>query len=100
MHRRYLFPPLPIPGMAANPVQSLAGVTAYILNRTWLGRYCFALRLGTGKNPCGLFGRETKPTLEIRQLCAGGGAFVGIAGLYRLAPEIRPKPALGMGYEA
>ena len=89
-----LIPALPIP----NGVLILfivAGGTAYILNRTVLGRYCFAL--GSNEESVRLSGVNTDRWKII--IYAVAGAIVGIAGLLIASRLNSAQPALGLGYE-
>ncbi|MBT6189714.1 MAG: ABC transporter permease [Tateyamaria sp.] len=89
-----VIPSLPIP----NGVLILfivAAVTAYILNRTVLGRYCFAL--GSNEESVRLSGVNTdRWKIAIYALA---GAIVGIAGLLIASRLNSAQPALGLGYE-
>lgn len=89
-----VFPLLPIP----NGVLILfivAAVTAFILNRTVLGRYCFAL--GSNEESIRLSGVNTdRWKIAIYALA---GAIVGIAGLLIASRLNSAQPALGLGYE-
>ena len=89
-----IFPAMPIP----NGVLILfivAGVAAYILNRTVLGRYCFAL--GSNEESVRLSGVNTdRWKIAIYALA---GAIVGIAGLLIASRLNSAQPALGLGYE-
>lgn len=89
-----VFPALPIP----NGVLILfvvAGVTSYILSRTVLGRYCFAL--GSNEEAVRLSGVNTDNwKIAIYTL---SGAIVGIAGLIIASRLNSAQPALGLGYE-
>lgn len=89
-----VFPSLPIP----NGVLILfivAAVTAYILNRTVLGRYCFAL--GSNEESVRLSGVNTdRWKIAIYALA---GSIVGIAGLLIASRLNSAQPALGLGYE-
>ena len=89
-----VFPALPIP----NGVLILflvAGVTAYILNRTVLGRYCFAL--GSNEESVRLSGVRTDRWKIAIYALAGG--IVGIGGLIIASRLNSAQPALGLGYE-
>lgn len=87
-------PSLPIP----NGVLILflvAGSTAYVLNRTVLGRYCFAL--GSNEESVRLSGVNTDGwKIAIYSLA---GAIVGIGGLLIASRLNSAQPALGLGYE-
>jgi ribose transport system permease protein len=89
-----VFPALPIP----NGVLILfvvAGVAAYILSRTVLGRYCFAL--GSNEEAVRLSGVNTdRWKIAIYTL---SGAIVGIGGLIIASRLNSAQPALGLGYE-
>ncbi|PJI84271.1 monosaccharide ABC transporter membrane protein (CUT2 family) [Yoonia maricola] len=89
-----IIPSVPIP----NGVLILfivAMVTAYILNRTVLGRYCFAL--GSNEESVRLSGVNTdRWKIAIYALA---GAIVGIAGLLIASRLNSAQPALGLGYE-
>lgn len=90
----YFLPWLPIP----NGVLILflvAGATSYILGRTVLGRYCFAL--GSNEESVRLSGVNT----DFWKICvyALAGSIVGIAGLLIASRLNSAQPALGLGYE-
>jgi ribose transport system permease protein len=89
-----VLPSLPIP----NGVLILfvvAGATSYILSRTVLGRYCFAL--GSNEEAVRLSGVNTNNwKIAIYTL---SGAIVGIAGLIIASRLNSAQPALGLGYE-
>lgn len=89
-----VFPSLPIP----NGVLILflvAGITAYVLSRTVLGRYCFAL--GSNEEAVRLSGVDTdRWKIAIYSL---SGAIVGIGGLLIASRLNSAQPALGLGYE-
>jgi ribose transport system permease protein len=89
-----VIPALPIP----NGVLILflvAGGTAYILNRTVLGRYCYAL--GSNEEAVRLSGVNTAAwKVAIYTL---SGAIVGVAGLLIASRLNSAQPALGLGYE-
>ncbi|MEP0233711.1 ABC transporter permease [Roseibium sp.] len=89
-----VFPALPIP----NGVLILflvAGGTAWILNRTVLGRYCFAL--GSNEEAVRLSGVNTdRWKIAIYALA---GSIVGIGGLVIASRLNSAQPALGLGYE-
>ncbi len=89
-----VFPALPIP----NGVLILfivAAAAAYVLNRTVLGRYCFAL--GSNEESVRLSGVNTdRWKIAIYAL---SGAIVGIAGLLIASRLNSAQPALGLGYE-
>ncbi len=89
-----LIPALPVP----NGVLILfvvAGGTAYVLNRTVLGRYCFAL--GSNEESVRLSGVNTERwKIAIYAL---SGAIVGIGGLIIASRLNSAQPALGLGYE-
>lgn len=89
-----IFPTVPIP----NGVLILflvAAAVAYILSRTVLGRYCFAL--GSNEEAVRLSGVNTdRWKIAIYSL---SGAIVGIAGLLIASRLNSAQPALGLGYE-
>lgn len=89
-----IIPAVPIP----NGVLILfivAAITAYILNRTVLGRYCFAL--GSNEESVRLSGVNTdRWKIAIYALA---GSIVGIAGLLIASRLNSAQPALGLGYE-
>lgn len=89
-----IFPALPIP----NGVLILflvAGGASYILSRTVLGRYCFAL--GSNEEAVRLSGVNTdRWKIAIYTLA---GAIVGIGGLIIASRLNSAQPALGLGYE-
>ena len=89
-----IIPALPIP----NGVLILflvAGSVAYILSRTVLGRYCFAL--GSNEEAVRLSGVNTdRWKIAIYTL---SGAIVGIGGLIIASRLNSAQPALGLGYE-
>lgn len=89
-----LIPGLPIP----NGVLILflvAGATSYVLGRTVLGRYCFAL--GSNEESVRLSGVNTDAWKMA--IYALAGAIVGIAGLLIASRLNSAQPALGQGYE-
>lgn len=89
-----IIPSLPIP----NGVLILflvAAAASYILNRTVLGRYCFAL--GSNEESVRLSGVNTDRWKII--IYALSGAIVGIAGLLIASRLNSAQPALGLGYE-
>ncbi|WP_422375621.1 ABC transporter permease [Roseibium sp.] len=89
-----IFPALPIP----NGVLILflvAGAAAYILGRTVLGRYTFAL--GSNEEAVRLSGVNTD--LWKMAVYALAGAICGIAGILIASRLNSAQPALGLGYE-
>jgi len=89
-----VFPAVPVP----NGVLILfvvAGVTAFVLSRTALGRYCFAL--GSNEEAVRLSGVNTDRWKIAIYSLAGG--IVGIAGLLIASRLNSAQPALGLGYE-
>lgn len=89
-----VFPSVPVP----NGVLILflvAGVASYILSRTVLGRYCFAL--GSNEEAVRLSGVNTDRWKIAIYSLAGG--IVGIAGLLIASRLNSAQPALGLGYE-
>lgn len=89
-----IYPPLPIPnGVLILFLVALA--VAYILGRTVLGRYTFAL--GSNEEAVRLSGVNTDAwKIAIYAL---SGAIVGIAGLLIASRLNSAQPALGLGYE-
>ncbi|WP_373636770.1 ABC transporter permease [Yoonia sp. BS5-3] len=89
-----IFPAVPVP----NGVLILflvAGAASYILSRTVLGRYCFAL--GSNEEAVRLSGVNTdRWKIAIYSL---SGAIVGIGGLIIASRLNSAQPALGLGYE-
>jgi ribose transport system permease protein len=89
-----VFPSVPVP----NGVLILflvAGAASYILSRTVLGRYCFAL--GSNEEAVRLSGVNTDNwKIAIYTL---SGAIVGVAGLIIASRLNSAQPALGLGYE-
>jgi ribose transport system permease protein len=89
-----VFPALPLP----NGVLILFGVAlavSFILNRTVLGRYTYAL--GSNEEAMRLSGVNTAAWKTAIYTLAG--AIVGIAGLLIASRLNSAQPALGMGYE-
>ena len=89
-----VLPALPIP----NGVLILfivAGLAAYILGRTVLGRYCYAL--GSNEEAVRLSGVNTD-RWKIA-IYAMSGSIVGVAGLLIASRLNSAQPALGLGYE-
>ncbi len=73
----------------------VAGAASYILSRTVLGRYCFAL--GSNEEAVRLSGVNTdRWKIAIYSL---SGAIVGIGGLIIASRLNSAQPALGLGYE-
>ncbi len=73
----------------------VAGVASYVLSRTVLGRYCFAL--GSNEEAVRLSGVNTDRWKIAIYSLAGG--IVGIAGLLIASRLNSAQPALGLGYE-
>lgn len=73
----------------------LALVIGYVLNRTVLGRYCFAL--GSNEEAVRLSGVNTDAWKIAIYALAGG--ICGIAGLIIASRLNSAQPALGLGYE-
>ena len=89
-----LLPWLPLP----NGVLILflvAGTTAYVLARTRLGRYCFAL--GSNEEAVRLSGVNVDAWKM--GIYALAGAIVGVGGLVIASRLNSAQPALGLGYE-
>ncbi|MDO5657709.1 MAG: ABC transporter permease [Paracoccus sp. (in: a-proteobacteria)] len=89
-----IFPALPLPnGVLILFLVAIA--TAYILSRTVLGRYCFAL--GSNEEAVRLSGVNTdRWKMAIYALA---GAICGIAGILIASRLNSAQPALGQGYE-
>lgn len=89
-----VLPALPIPnGVLILFIVAIS--TSYILNRTVLGRYCFAL--GSNEESVRLSGVNTNRwKIAIYSLA---GAIVGIGGLVIASRLNSAQPALGLGYE-
>ena len=89
-----LIPGLPIPNGVLILFLVAAG-TSYVLGRTVLGRYCFAL--GSNEESVRLSGVNTdRWKIAIYSL---SGGIVGIAGLIIASRLNSAQPALGLGYE-
>ncbi|PWQ94442.1 ABC transporter permease [Leucothrix arctica] len=90
----YFFPSLPIPNGVL--ILFLVAISvSYILSRTVLGRYCFAL--GSNEESVRLSGVNTdRWKMAIYAL---SGAIVGIGGLLIASRLNSAQPALGLGYE-
>jgi ribose transport system permease protein len=89
-----LFPSLPIPnGVVILFV--LAMVISWVLNRTTLGRYCFAL--GSNEEAVRLSGVNASGWKVAIYALAGG--ICGVAGLLISSRLNSAQPALGLGYE-
>ena len=73
----------------------VAGATAYVLARTRLGRYCFAL--GSNEEAVRLSGVNVDAWKM--GIYALSGAIVGIGGLVIASRLNSAQPALGLGYE-
>lgn len=73
----------------------VAAVTAWVLSRTVLGRYCFAL--GSNEEAVRLSGVNTDAWKMAIYAVSGG--IVGIAGLLIASRLNSAQPALGLGYE-
>lgn len=89
-----VFPAVPVP----NGVLILflvAAVMGWVLNRTVLGRYCFAM--GSNEEAVRLSGVNT--TAWKTAIYVVGGAICGIAGLLISSRLNSAQPALGLGYE-
>jgi ribose transport system permease protein len=73
----------------------VAVVMGWVLNRTMLGRYCFAL--GSNEEAVRLSGVDTRWWKTAIYVL--GGAICGIAGLLISSRLNSAQPALGLGYE-
>jgi ribose transport system permease protein len=89
-----VFPAVPVPNGVLIMVL-LAVVISYVLNRTVLGRYCFAL--GSNEEAVRLSGVNTAGWKIAIYALAGG--ICGIAGLIIASRLNSAQPALGLGYE-
>ncbi|NEX46291.1 ABC transporter permease [Pseudotabrizicola algicola] len=89
-----VFPAVPVPN-GVLILFILALVIGYVLNRTVLGRYCFAL--GSNEEAVRLSGVNTDAwKIAIYALA---GSICGIAGLIIASRLNSAQPALGLGYE-
>ncbi|MFN4154044.1 MAG: ABC transporter permease [Paracoccaceae bacterium] len=89
-----VFPAVPVPN-GVLILFVLALVIGYVLNRTVLGRYCFAL--GSNEEAVRLSGVNTDAwKIAIYALA---GSICGIAGLIIASRLNSAQPALGLGYE-
>ncbi|PJF09840.1 ABC transporter permease [Pseudorhodobacter sp. MZDSW-24AT] len=89
-----IFPAVPVPN-GVLILFLLALVIGYVLNRTVLGRYCFAL--GSNEEAVRLSGVNTDAwKIAIYALA---GSICGIAGLIIASRLNSAQPALGLGYE-
>ena len=89
-----IFPAVPVPN-GVLILFILALVIGYVLNRTVLGRYCFAL--GSNEEAVRLSGVNTDAwKIAIYALAA---SICGIAGLIIASRLNSAQPALGLGYE-
>ncbi len=89
-----IFPSLPIPN-GVIILFIVAGIASYILGRTVLGRYCFAL--GSNEEAARLSGVNVDAWKMA--IYALSGAICGIAGLVIASRLNSAQPALGQGYE-
>ncbi len=89
-----VFPSVPIPN-GVLVLFVVAIVTSYILGRTVLGRYCFAL--GSNEEAVRLSGVNADGWKMA--IYALAGAICGIAGLLIASRLNSAQPALGLGYE-
>jgi len=89
-----VFPALPLPNSVLI-LFLLALAVSYVLQRTVLGRYCFAL--GSNEEAVRLSGVNTRAWKTAIYAVAGG--ICGIAGLLIAARLNSAQPALGLGYE-
>lgn len=89
-----VFPAFPVPN-GVLILFAVAGITAWILNRTVLGRYTFAL--GSNEEAVRLSGVNTD--FWKMSIYALAGGIVGIAGLLMGSRLNSAQPALGLGYE-
>lgn len=89
-----LIPSVPVPN-GVLVLFLVALVMAWVLNRTVLGRYCFAM--GSNEEAVRLSGVNT--TAWKTAIYVLGGAICGIAGLLISSRLNSAQPALGLGYE-
>jgi ribose transport system permease protein len=89
-----VFPGLPVPNGVVI-LFTLALVISWVLNRTTLGRYCFAL--GSNEETVRLSGVNADGWKVVIYALAGG--ICGIAGLLIASRLNSAQPALGLGYE-
>lgn len=89
-----VFPAFPVPN-GVLILFGVAGVTAWILSRTVLGRYTFAI--GSNEEAVRLSGVNTDAWKMAIYATAGG--IVGIGGLLIASRLNSAQPALGLGYE-
>jgi ribose transport system permease protein len=89
-----IFPGVPVPN-GVIILFIVAGVASYILGRTVLGRYCFAL--GSNEEAARLSGVNVDAWKMAIYALAGG--ICGIAGLVIASRLNSAQPALGQGYE-
>jgi ribose transport system permease protein len=89
-----VIPALPVPN-GVLVLFVLAIIISYVLNRTLLGRYCFAL--GSNEEAVRLSGVNTDGWKIAIYALAGG--ICGVAGLLIASRLNSAQPALGLGYE-
>lgn len=89
-----IIPSVPVPN-GVLVLFLVALVMAWVLNRTVLGRYCFAM--GSNEEAVRLSGVNT--TAWKTAIYVLGGAICGIAGLLISSRLNSAQPALGLGYE-
>ena len=89
-----IFPAVPVPN-GVLIFALVAIVMGWVLNRTVLGRYCFAM--GSNEEAVRLSGVDTR--MWKTAIYAVGGAICGIAGLLISSRLNSAQPALGLGYE-
>ncbi|MFT3972669.1 MAG: ABC transporter permease [Amaricoccus sp.] len=89
-----IIPAVPVPN-GVLVLFLVALVMAWVLNRTVLGRYCFAM--GSNEEAVRLSGVDT--TAWKTAIYVLGGAICGIAGLLISSRLNSAQPALGLGYE-
>lgn len=89
-----IIPAVPVPN-GVLVLFVVAAIQAFILNRTVLGRYCFAM--GSNEEAVRLSGVNTRAWKTA--IYALGGAICGIAGLLISSRLNSAQPALGQGYE-
>ncbi len=89
-----LIPAVPVPN-AVLILFLLAALMGWVLNRTVLGRYCFAI--GSNEEAVRLSGVDTRWWKTAIYVL--GGAICGVAGLIISSRLNSAQPALGLGYE-
>jgi ribose transport system permease protein len=89
-----VFPDFPVPNIVI-VLFVMAGITAWILNRTTLGRYTYAI--GSNEEATRLSGVNVAAWKMA--IYALGGAMAGVGGVVLAARLNSAQPSLGFGYE-